>query len=184
MVPAGNVPMGNATIPILQTAGLDFFFGIDNTGIDIIGTTSSQDPSFATLCPQKVAIAQTTASTPFPPVHINIGQGTFHPINFFLSPDATQAYIVTTDLGILVYNFNTSSSSRIALINNATPVAAGMTVDGSMIFVAGSDGLLHNVNTSLGIDRFDTSFSPLANSSNSFCYTGTNCALNIVVVRP
>ena len=183
MVPAGNVPMGNGTIPLLQTAGLDLFFGIDNTGIDIIATTSSQDPSFATLCPQTVAIAQTPPNTPLP-VHINIGQGTFNPINFFLSPDSTQAYIVTTDLGVLVYNFNTSSTSRISLINNATPIAAGMTVDGSMIFVAGSDGLLHNLSTSLGIDRFDTSFSPLANSSNSFCYTGTNCALNLVVVRP
>jgi hypothetical protein len=186
MVPAGNVPMGNATIPILQTEGLDLFFGIDNTGIDIIATTSSQDPSFTTLCPQKVAIAQTKATipTPFPPVHINVGQGTFQPINFFLSPDSTRAYIVTTDLGILVYNFNTSSTSRIALVNNATAVAADMSVDGSLIFVAGSDGLLHNVNTAQGIDRFDTSFSPLANSSNSFCYTGTNCALNLVVVRP
>ncbi len=184
MVPAGNVPMGNATIPFLQTAGLDLFFGIDNTGIDIIATTSAQDPTFTTLCPQIVTVAQTKASTPFPPVHINIGQGTFQPINFFLSPDATRAYIVTTDLGILVYNFNTSSTSRISLINNATAIAAGMSIDGSMIFVAGSDGLLHNVNTSLAIDRFDTSFSPLANSSNSFCYTGTNCALNIVVVRP
>jgi hypothetical protein len=184
MVPAGNVPMGNGAIPFLQTAGLDLFFGIDNTGIDIIGTTSSQDPSFATLCPQNIALAQTTAGTPFPPVHINIGQGTFQPINFFLSPDATRAYIVTADLGVLVYNFNTSSISSIALINNATAIAAGMSVDGSMIFVAGSDGLLHNINTSLGIDRFDTSFSPLPNSSNSFCYTGTNCALNIVVVRP
>ena len=59
-----------------------------------------------------------------------------------------------------------------------------MCVDGSLIFVAGSDGLLHNVNTAQGIDRFDTSFSPLANSSNSFCYTGSNCALNLVVVKP
>jgi hypothetical protein len=184
MVPAGNVPMGNGTLPILQPAGLDLFFGIDTTGIDIIATTSSQDPTFATLCPQKVAIAQTKANIPFPPVHINIGKGSFQPIDFFLSPDATRAYIVTTDQGVLVYDFNTTGVSGIQLVNNATPVAAGMTVDGSMIFVAGSDGLLHNINTSLGIDRFDTSFSPLTNSSNSFCYTGTNCALNMVVVRP
>ncbi len=184
MVPAGNVPMGNATIPFLQTEGLDFFFGIDNTGIDIIATTSSQDPTFTTLCPQKVAIAQTLVNTPFPPVHINIGQGTFHPINFFLSPDSTRAYIVTSDLGILVYNFNTSSTFRIPLVNNATPVAADMTVDGSLIYVAGSDGMLHEVNTALSLDRMDVSFSPLPNSSNSFCFTGTNCALNLVVVRP
>ena len=89
MVPAGNVALSTAIAPIpLQTAGLDFFFGLDNTGIDIIATNSSQG-SFTTLCPQTIALAQS-------PVHININQGTFHPINFFISPDSTQAYIVTT----------------------------------------------------------------------------------------
>jgi hypothetical protein len=57
-------------------------------------------------------------------------------------------------------------------------------VDGSLIYVAGSDGVLHEVNTALAIDRMDVSFSPLVNSSNSFCFTGSNCALNIVAVRP
>jgi len=185
MVPAGNVPMGNATIPFLQTEGLDLFFGIDNTGIDIIATTSSQDPTFATLCPQKVAIAQTTANTPFPPKHVSINQGTFHPINFFLSPDATRAYIVASDFSqVLIYNFDTGSTSGIPLVDNATPIAAGMTVDGSLIYVAASDGMLHEINTALSLDRMDVSFSPLPNSSNSFCFTGTNCALNMVVVKP
>ena len=73
--------------------------------------TPSQDTSFATLCPQKVTLAQTTANTTFSPVHININQGTFHPINFFISPDSTLAYIVTSDFGILVYDFNTNSVS-------------------------------------------------------------------------
>lgn len=192
MVPAGNVPMGNATIPILQptlpTQSLDFFFGIDNTGIDIIATTSSQDPTFTTLCPQQITLAQiqpaTNPPTFFPPKHINIGQGTFHPINFFLSPDATQAFIVTSDLGILVYSFNTGSTFNFPLVNDATPVAADMTVDGSLIFVAGSDGLLHEINTALALDRYDIPFSPLPSSFNSFCYTGSDCTLNIVVVRP
>ncbi len=146
----GNT-FGGVLIPNLEPAGLDFFFGLDNTGIDIIATNSSQDESFATLCPQKVTLAQTTANAPFAPFHININQGTFHPINFFLSPDATHAYIVTSDLGVLVYNFSTQSVSRIQLINDATPVAADMTVDGTLVYVAGSDGLLHQLNTVLGV---------------------------------
>jgi hypothetical protein len=184
MVPAGNVALGVATVPIpLQTAGLDFFFGLDNTGIDVIATTSSQ-PLLAFLCPQPIALAQTTTKTPFAPVHININQGTFQPINFFLSPNATQAYIVTTDQGVLVYDFNTNSVSTIQLLNDATPVAADMTVDGTLIYVAGSDGLLHQLNTVLGVDLYQTSFVPLPNSPNSFCFTGNNCALNIVAVKP
>jgi hypothetical protein len=187
MVPSGNVPMGNPNIPlILETEGLDFFFGIDDTGIDIIATNSSQDTSYTSLCPQAVTLAHTPApqNLPFPPTHINIGHGTFHPINFFLSPDATQAYIITSDLGILVYDFDTNSASGIPLVNNATPIAADMSIDGSLIYVAGSDGLLHEINTALALDRMDVAFSPLVNSPNNFCFTGSNCALNIVAVRP
>jgi hypothetical protein len=192
MVPAGNVPTGNLIIPALQptlpTQSLDFFFGVDNTGIDIIATNSSMGP-LTTLCPQQVTLAQlqppTTPPTVFPPTHINIGVGSFNPINFFLSPDSTKAYIVASDRsGVLVYNFDTGSTSAIPLVNNATPLASDMTVDGSLIYVAGSDGLLHEVNTALSLDRMEVSFTPLANSSNSFCYTGSNCALNLIAIRP
>jgi hypothetical protein len=182
MVPAGNVPPGNTTIfgnpPVtLDPAGLDFFFGLDNTGIDIIATNSSL-PALTTLCPQPVSPA-------FAPIHISIGQGTFHPINFFLSPDSTHAYIVASDRNsILVYDFLTNSTTGIALVNNATPVAADITSDGSLIYVAGSDGLLHELNTALALDQNQTSFSPLPNSANSFCFTGTNCQLNVVAVKP
>ncbi|HWY20618.1 MAG TPA: hypothetical protein VNX26_05310 [Candidatus Acidoferrum sp.] len=197
MVPAGNVPLnsvfGGVPIPNLEPAGLDFFFGLDNTGIDIIATNSSLLPlplpplplSLPTLCPHYVVLAQTLPpATTFDPAHINIGQGTFHPINFFLSPDATRAYIVTSDFGVLVYDFNARSTSRIPLVNNATPVAADITADGSLIYVAGSDGLLHELNTALAFDQNQTSFSSLPNSPNNFCFTGSNCALNIVAVKP
>jgi hypothetical protein len=185
MVPPGNVPMGNTIIPTLQLEGLDFFFGVDNTGIDIIATTSSAAP-LTSLCPQIVTLAQTTQNTTFSPIHINVGQGTFNPINFFLSPDATRAYIVASNSSrILVYDFNTNSSSlAIPLVNNATPVAADITVDGSLIYVAGSDGLLHQVNTALALDDYQVSFSPLPDSSNNFCFTGSDCSLNIVAVKP
>jgi len=203
MVPSGDIPQGNplgnlfggVLIPNLEPAGLDFFFGLDNTGIDIIATNSSLLPlplppgqlSPTTLCPRPIVLAQTTANPPttFPPVHINIGVGTFHPINFFLSPDSTLAYIVTSDQGVLVYDFNTNSvSTKIGLINDASPLAADITVDGSLIYVAGSDGLLHQLNTALAVDETQISFLPLPNSANSFCFTGSNCALNIVAVKP
>jgi hypothetical protein len=193
MVPAGNVPPGNTTIfgtpPVtLDPTGLDFFFGLDSTGIDIIATSSSLVP-LTTLCPQQVTLAQvqppTTPPTFFTPIHISIGQGTFHPINFFLSPDSTHAYIVASDRNsILVYNFLTNSTAGIALVNNATPVAADITADGSLIYVAGSDGLLHQLNTALALDQNQISFPPLPNSANSFCFTGTSCQPNLVAVKP
>ncbi len=189
MVPGGNVPLntifGNIFIPALQPLGLDFFFGLDNTGIDIIATNSSQQAPNTSLCPQPLTVAMTTGGVPFPPAHIDLGKGTFHPIAFFLSPDATQAYIVTTDVGVLIYSFNTQSvAAGIELANNATPVAADITVDGTLIYVAGSDGLLHQLNTELLTDENQISFSPLPNSTNAFCFSGETCALNLVAVKP
>ncbi|MGB7133236.1 MAG: hypothetical protein WBD59_20660 [Candidatus Sulfotelmatobacter sp.] len=192
MVPAGNVSTGNALIPALNATGLDFFFGIDDTGIDIIATNASQGPvgaPFSTLCPQTVTLAQVapvgTTPTYFQPIHINIGQGTFTPINFFISPDSTLAYIVASDRNsILVYNFTTRSTSAIALANNASPLSASMSADGSLIYVAGSDGLLHALNTYAAFDEYQISFPPLVNSTNSFCYTGNNCQMDLLSVKP
>jgi hypothetical protein len=194
MVPAGSVTSGTPLVPTpLLPEGLDFFFGLDNTGIDIIATNSSLLPlplptpplTLSTLCPRVVALAKpsTNPISTFT-IHITIGAGTFHPINFFLSPDATQAYIVTTDLGVLVYSFNTGAVSRIPLVNDATPQAADIAADGSLIYVAGSDGLLHELNASTALDQNQTSFSPLPNSNNAFCFTGNNCTLNLVAVKP
>jgi hypothetical protein len=194
MIPAGNFPLGsvfgNTTIPAgLDPSGLDFFFGLDDTGIDVIATNTFMAPT-AALCPAPVTLAQiqplTTPPTYFAPFHINIGQGTFHPINFFVSPDATHAYIVASDRSsVLVYDFNTDSVTAIPLVNNATPVAADITVDGTLIYVAASDGMLHQINIPISTDEYQVFFSPLANSTNSFCYTaGTSCSLDMVALKP
>ena len=196
MVPGGNIPLGglfgNTPIPSnLNPTGLDFFIGLDNigngasTGIDVIATNTSFFPTnYTSLCPLPVASAGTLTGTSFLPFHIAINQGTFQPIAFFVAPSATQAYIVTSDQEVLVYNFNTASVVKIPLINNATPVAASMTVDGTLIYVAGSDGLLHQLNTALLGDEFQTAFTPLPNSTNSFCFTGNNCSFNLLAVKP
>ena len=65
-----------------------------------------------------------------------------------------------------------------------TVIFVDAAVDASIIYVAGSDGLLHEVNTQLFLDQYQTTFSPLPNAANSFCYTGTNCAPNLVAVKP
>jgi len=198
MMPAGNVPMGNGIIPILLQEdvaldvfyGVDIFFGVDNTGIDIIATatTTPLDLTAATpLCPQQtIGLAQylnsSNVPTTFNPIHINLG--TFHPINFFISPDATQVYIVTSDQGVLVYSFSTRAVSALPLNNGAAPVAADMTVDGTLLYVAGTDGILHELNTQLVEDEMEIPFSQLPNSSNNFCYESYTCALNLVAVKP
>jgi hypothetical protein len=186
MVPPGNLPTGTI-IPSLQQQGLDVYYGVDNAGIDIIATTTTTplSPTPATLCPlQQIALAQTQQSTTFDPLYINLQKGTFHPINVFLSPDSAQVYIVTSDLGVLVYSFHTQSTSAIQLNGGAAPVAADMTVDGSLLYVAGTDGLLHELNTALASDVMEIPFSQLPNSNNNFCYQNFTCSLNMVAIKP
>ena len=134
--------------------------------------------------PATIALANTLAALPFAPVHIDLQKGPFHPLNFFMSPDGSKAYIVTSDLGVLVYSFSTQSVSAIPLTNGAAPTAADMTVDGTLLYVAGTDGVLHQLNTLLATDENDISFTQLPNSSNNFCYDSFKCALNIVAVKP
>jgi len=194
MVPPGNVPQGSVNIPLMQQTGasFDFFYGLDNTGIDIIATatTTPLTPTPASLCPlQTIAIPQyllNNVLTPFTPIHINLQKGTFHPINFFVSPDASQVYIITSDQGVLVYNFSSQAVSAIPLVGtgNPAPVAADITADGTLLYVAGTDGVLHKLNTLLALDVTEIPFFQLANSSNNFCYSSFDCALDLVAVKP
>jgi hypothetical protein len=171
---------------------------LDTTGIDLItAVATAQTPKLTNppaetgSCPQYVSNTDGVQTTPSLK-RIDLGQGTFNPVAFFVSPDATQAYIVASDRGdILVYNFNTGSVSGIPLAGNATPgdpanpmrTVADMTVDGTLVYVAGSDGTLHEVSTNPAVDLVQISFPNLPNFSNPFCSIG-NCKLNMVAVKP
>jgi hypothetical protein len=193
MVPAGSAPTGNSQVPLLYQSdldNLDVLVGVDNTGIDIIATTTTtpliSNPT-TYLCPaQAISLPQTVTApvTTFSPRHINLLQGTFNPINFFVSPSGSEIYIVTSDQGVLVYNFGTQSVSTIPLSGGAAPVVADMTVDGTLLYVAGTDGILHELNTVLALDILEIPFFQLPNSTNNFCYQNYTCSLNIVAIKP
>ncbi|MGC2542083.1 MAG: hypothetical protein WA372_12830, partial [Candidatus Sulfotelmatobacter sp.] len=176
MVPPGSAPIGNASVPSLVQSdldALDVFVGLDSTGIDVIATTTITPLApTAGLCPQQqIALATETATAvPFTPIHIDLQEGTFHPLSFFISPDGGRVYIVTSDQGVLVFDFNTQSTSSIPLNGNAAPLAADITVDGTLLYVAGTDGMLHELNTTTALDVMEIPFSQLPNSSNNFCY--------------
>jgi hypothetical protein len=160
-------------------------FILDSTGFDVI-TYSILPAASGTLCPQGLTLANPL----LPPVQrIELGQGTLKPLNFFASADASQLYIASaSSASILVFDFGTGAVTGIELLGNATPVAADMSSDGGTIVVAGSDGLLHSVTTSLGgSDQFQLSFPNLPNALNPFCTTTPTsgpCALNLIAVKP
>jgi DNA-binding beta-propeller fold protein YncE len=101
--------------------------------------------------------------------------------------------MVTSDNGVLVYSFDTGSVSAIQLLNSITgasvsPVAADITPDGTLLYVAASDGTLHQISTILATDVTpQIGFPPIPNANNGFCVNGfslVSCTLNLVVARP
>jgi hypothetical protein len=154
---------------------------LDATGFDVV-TSNISLPASGTLCPQLLSFN--------PLQRIALGQGTLQPpVNFFASADGSQLYITSTNnAGILVYDFGTGAVTGIELQGNATPLSSDMSVDAGTILVAGSDGMLHEVSTTLGgADLVQLPFPNLPDYLNPFCTfnpAAGPCTLNLVLARP
>jgi hypothetical protein len=154
---------------------------LDGTGFDIF-TANVSPPVAGTLCPQGLTFTS-------PVQRIELGQGTLQPLNFFASADGSQLYIAnSSNASILVYDFNTAAVTGIEILGSATPVSVDISPDAGTILVAGSDGMLHEVSTSLGgADLVQLPFPNLPDYLNPFCTgspTAGPCTLNLVVVKP
>jgi trimeric autotransporter adhesin len=114
---------------------------------------------------------------------VNFGQGNFTAKQLIVSPDGSRAYVLTDELGsVLVYNISDQiAPPAIGLVNNATPLAAGLSPDGSALYVGASDGEIHMVDTTMGIDIQQISLPiTVANPLGEFC-TGVTFPLQTVV---
>lgn len=156
---------------------------LDATGVDILTAAIS-----GSACPQTLTFISGNPASLVQ--RIELGQGTLQPINFFVSADGSQLYVVAAGhASVLVYNFAAGAvTSGIELLGNAIPLSADMSADAGTILVAGSDGLLHEISTGLGgSDQVQLPFPNLPDYLNPFCaYTTTQnpCTLNLVAARP
>ena len=158
----------NVHIDGLDSQGNTFPDGVhililDQTGFDVV-TSTIKPPASGTLCPQILTFS--------PLQRIELGQGTFTPVNFFASPDGTLLYVLSANSSsILIYDIVAGAvTGGIELQGNATPLSADMSPDAGTIVVAGSDGMLHEVTTALGgADTIPLSFPSLPNYLNAFC---------------
>lgn len=162
---------------------------LDSTGFDI-ATSTITAPTIGSLT-QPGVLCPEALSFVTPMQRIELNEGTLQPINFFVSPDGTLLYVLASNLNsILIHNFATNSLSGIQLSGstNPTPLVADMSVDGSMIAVAASDGMVHQVNTTLGgSDALQFTFPDLPDADNPFCTVDPAsgpCTVNLIAVRP
>jgi hypothetical protein len=163
---------------------------LDSTGLDIITATIAA-PAPGNLCPQSMTFV---SGDPLRPAQrVELGQGTVPAgtyQNFFASADASLLYIANgSTSSILTYNFVVGSvTGGIELLNNATPVMADMSLDAGTILIAGSDGMVHEVSTSLGgSDLVQLPFPNIPDYLNPFCtiYPTTGvCTLDVALTKP
>jgi trimeric autotransporter adhesin len=148
------------------------FLVLDSPGIDILTastTGSACVPPFAMNSPSVKGF-------------VNLGQGQFTPLQFLVSTDGTKAYILTSNLGsVLVYDTAAQTSSAIPLLGNVKPLSGDLTVDGTMMYVGTTDGLIHAVSTVSGGDVQQISFPATFNLCNNVSYT---CQPDLVAVQP
>jgi hypothetical protein len=140
---------------------------VDPPSIDVINVTTT--PTGCTP-----SVSNTVNS-------VNLGQGSFVPIQLIVSADGSRAYVLASNLAsVLVFNIANQTSSAIALAANATPTQGSLTIDGTLLYVTASDGLVHVIDTVAGDDIQQISF------PQNFCGGGVTftCKPDLIAVRP
>jgi WD40 repeat protein len=115
---------------------------------------------------------------------IDLGQGAFTPTQLIVSADGSTAYILTSSSpNILVFDINNRLTTAIQLANNAIPLQAALTTDGKRMYVAGSDGAIHVLDTPTTADTTQITLpQPLCTSADG---THTyHCTPNLIAIKP
>jgi hypothetical protein len=140
--------------------------------IDIIGVNTTPSGCAPALSDEPVA-------------SFNLGHGNFIPTQLIISEDGVTAYVITSNLSsILVFNIPGLTSSAISLSGNAIPLSATLTLDGTLLYVGGSDGTVHVVSTVAGGDIKQIPLPQgLCQNSAGLPFPGT-CLPDLIAVKP
>jgi hypothetical protein len=125
----------------------------------------------------------------------NLGQGDFTPLYMQVTGDGTQVILVMKNIpAVFLFNVNSGTTTAIPLANNASPLAASATLDGTQVFVAACDadhtnpntcGSIHIVNTQSGGDLQQAVYTNF-HTNDSLCNNlpGIPCLPDLIAVRP
>lgn len=162
-ISAGTVNTPNGPLLIRPLPDGSTLLVLDPPDIDVVSVTS------LTALDCSGTVTDTTNS-------FNLGEGSFIPAQFFVSPDGSTAYILGNSSAgpppsrlpfVMVFNVNTQTASALSLSNSATPLSASLSPDGMLLFVGADDGTLHVIDTTSGLDTQQVTF-PFP--TNELCY--------------
>ena len=171
---ANSAPILGAPLTIRPLVDGVRLLALDPPGIDVISTNPG-----VSACPP--SITTTVAPT------TNLGQGQFIPVNdnqrqLLVASDGTKAYALAKNLGsVMVYDIVAGAASAIGLSGNATVEDGDLTMDGTLLYVAASDGTVHALNTATGSDIQTITFPLNFNFCNSVSFV---CTPDLLAIQP
>jgi hypothetical protein len=197
VAPARISPLPN--LPVNGLGGVaQNVLALDPPNIDIFTIAFNQNPLTAVGNPPKYFCQPPTVTsdeTNFPTRSFNLGQGTFTTLLMQVTGDGSQIIIVAKNIpAVLVFDVNAGTTTAIPLANNASPLAASATLDGTQVFVGACDadhvnpntcGSVHIVNTQSGGDLQQAVYTNV-NTNDNMCNNlpGTTCLPDLIAVRP
>jgi hypothetical protein len=107
----------------------------------------------------------------------NLGFGTFTANQMFISPDSSRAWVLSNLNSIIGLNLSTLTPFSIGLANGAQPTTGGIMVDGTFVYVGGTDNNVHAINASTNTDSAQI---PVGLTDTN----GSAVAPNLVIVLP
>ncbi|MBS1853340.1 MAG: hypothetical protein JST79_20765 [Acidobacteria bacterium] len=124
----------------------------------------------------------------------NLGHGDFVPTQLLVSSAGTHAYILGNEASsglplasILEFNLVSQTSSSIALANNASPVRAALTGDGTLLYVTGTDGAIHVINTDANLDTQQITLDKTlcqTSTGDNFYPDAAQCIPDLIAIKP
>ena len=148
-----TVPASSAPLLLKSLPDASRMLAVTSSGIDSI-TPTLAPAAGATVCPPGVSDTHTFTT---------FGIGAFTPRQVLVSNDSAHAIVLSDRSFLLNYNTADASTSILKLNGNATPLAAGFLLDGSQLWVVGSDSALHEITMTNGSDALQVTLPFAAN---------------------
>jgi hypothetical protein len=176
-----NAILGTVTTPaapaIIKTLpNATQVLGLEPPNIDVIKVTAAPPPIMG---------CQPTVSNGVQ--SFNLGQGSFTPLQLLIAPDSAKAYVVAANLpSILVFDVNNQISSAIPLNGSTMPLRAALTLDGNLLYVGASDGMVHVLSTLSGGDIAEIPFPSTPTTPDYLCPNSppVACLPNLIAIQP
>ena len=191
-----------ASVPLFVRASPDNtkIYAFNQTGIDFINVITMSKPGDPSPTATATGCEPKSGSFPGRPTVVNqhsntnasfnFGLGTITPTQLIMHSSGSRAYILGSDFSnIIVFNFDTQSTSTIQLSGNSVPIQASLSTDGKTLYVVARD-LTTKVNSVHALDTTTNADTNQIVITEGLCHARPNitqtftCQPDLIAVRP